>query len=358
MSGFLQCLSHTPLIGLLNPAESVLEEIETYTETTRQRIREFAPELVVLFAPDHFNGFFHDVMPPHCIGMTANAIGDYGTAKGPIRTAPGLAMKLAEYCMGHGVDMATSQRMQVDHGFAQPLDFLLGGLDVYPVIPIFINCVAPPLPTFQRTRILGETVGEFCKTLDKRILFIASGGLSHQPPIPEYATASEDVRLVLLGGGKNLSAEAREARTKRTIEAAKRFVVDQTTLHTLAPEWDSEFIDIISKADISVLDHVSNASLTEIAGASTHEVKTWVAAASAMSVLSPYESIDRYYRPIPEWIAGFGGFTAKSVAPGPRPADHDHEPGIPPAPATNGTGSLPSKERSVSVNGLASTPAQ
>jgi 2,3-dihydroxyphenylpropionate 1,2-dioxygenase len=67
MSGFLQCLSHTPLIGLVNPAETVLEEIRDYTEKTRQRIDEFDPEFVVLFAPDHFNGFFHDVMPSFCV---------------------------------------------------------------------------------------------------------------------------------------------------------------------------------------------------------------------------------------------------------------------------------------------------
>ena len=313
MSGFLQCLSHTPLIGLVNPAEAVLEEIRDYTEKTQRRIAEFDPELVVIFAPDHFNGFFHDVMPSFCVGMEAHAIGDFNTLKGPISTAPELAAKLAEYCMDHGVDIATSQRMQVDHGFAQPLGFLLGGIDKYPVIPIFINCIAPPLPTFRRARLLGETVGSFCKTLNKRVIFIASGGLSHQPPVPQYSTATEDVRHLLLGAGKNLSVEAREARTNRTINAAKQFVLDPTTLHVLAPEWDQDFIDTIANIEMSVLDHVANQHVTDIAGASTHEVKTWVAAASAMSMISPYESIGRYYRPIPEWISGFGGLTARSL---------------------------------------------
>ena len=49
--------------------------------------------------------------------------------------------------------------MQVDHGFAQPLEFLLGGLDRVPVLPVFINGVAAPLPGFQRTRLLGEAMG-------------------------------------------------------------------------------------------------------------------------------------------------------------------------------------------------------
>ena len=343
MSGFLQCLSHTPLVGIFDPAESVLEEVKSYRENARRKIEEFDPQLVVLFAPDHFNGFFHDVMPPYCVGVEADAIGDFNTPKGPILTASDLAMKLAEYSMENGVDIATSQRMQVDHGFAQPLDFLLGGIDRYPVIPIFINCVAPPLPTFKRTRILGEIVGNFCRTLNKRVLFIASGGLSHQPPIPEYATATDDVRLVLLGAGKNLSPEAREARTNRTIEAAKKFVEDPTTLHILAPEWDQSFIDIISKGDISVLDNVVNKSVTEIAGASTHEVKTWVAAGSAMSMISPYETISQYYRPIPEWIAGYGGFTASSVYGRGRHEADIQATGITSAPIPNGAISIPVK---------------
>lgn len=313
MSGFLACISHTPLIGLVDPEEAISEEIRNYIDKTRRRVVEFDPELVVLFAPDHFNGFFHDVMPAFCIGIEACAIGDFNTLKGPLSTVPELAEELAEYCMEHDVDIATSQRMQVDHGFAQPLAFLLGGIDKYPVIPIFVNSIAPPLPTFKRARILGETVGRFCKTLNKRVLFMASGGLSHQPPVPQYATAPEDVRHLLLGAGKNLSPEARAARTNRTINAAKQFVLDQTTLHALAPEWDRNFLDTIANNEMLSLDTVTGQEVTDIAGASTHEVKTWVAAASAMSMMSPYRATSRYYRPIPEWISGFGGITATSV---------------------------------------------
>ncbi|KAF9776849.1 hypothetical protein IL306_004903 [Fusarium sp. DS 682] len=313
MSSYLACISHTPLIGLLNPSEDILKEVDDYIKETRRKIYEFDPELVVLFAPDHFNGFFHDVMPSFCVGIEAHAIGDFNTPKGPLSTEPELAMRLAEYCIDHDVDIATSQQMQVDHGFAQPLSFLLGGIDKYPTIPIFVNCVGPPLPSFKRARILGETVGDFCKTLNKRVLFLGSGGLSHQPPVPQYATANEQVRHVLLGAGKNLSPKDREVRTDRTIQAAKRFVEDQSTLHALAPEWDHRFLDTIANNTMSSLDAVKAEEVTKIAGASTHEVKTWVAAASAMSVVSPYHVTGRYYRPIPEWIAGFGGIAATSM---------------------------------------------
>ncbi|GHL31687.1 hypothetical protein ECZU26_25120 [Escherichia coli] len=57
-----------------------------------------------------------------------------------------MPVELAEACahavMKSGIDLAVSYCMQVDHGFAQPLEFLLGGLDKVPVLPVFINGVA------------------------------------------------------------------------------------------------------------------------------------------------------------------------------------------------------------------------
>ena len=43
---------------MLDPHSSVVDEIDQVLERIRQRIASFDPELVILFAPDHFNGFF------------------------------------------------------------------------------------------------------------------------------------------------------------------------------------------------------------------------------------------------------------------------------------------------------------
>lgn len=48
------------------------------------------------------------------------------------------------------------------------------------------------------------------------------------------------------------------------------------------------------------------------AGNSAHEVRTWLAAFSALQASGPYES--SFYRPIPEFIAGFGVMTATQLA--------------------------------------------
>ncbi|MGY1917493.1 3-carboxyethylcatechol 2,3-dioxygenase [Pseudomonas tolaasii] len=311
MSAYLQCLSHTPLVGHVDPLPPVLAEVNGVVVEARRRIEQFDPELVILFAPDHYNGFFYDVMPSFCIGMAAHAIGDFGTAAGSLSVPRYLAEACATAVLEAGVDTAVSYRMQVDHGFAQPLELLLGGLDRYPVIPVFINSVAIPLPNFQRARLLGEAIGSFARSLNKRVLLLASGGLSHQPPVPELAKADARMADRLMGSGRNLPADERKARQQRVILSAQRFIEDQSSLHPLNPEWDLHFLDTLAEGRLAELDGLSNVELSALAGKSTHEVKTWVAAFAALSAFGPYRASARYYRPIPEWIAGFGSLSAQ-----------------------------------------------
>ncbi|MCY1507406.1 2,3-dihydroxyphenylpropionate/2,3-dihydroxicinnamic acid 1,2-dioxygenase [compost metagenome] len=314
MKAYLQCLSHTPLVGHFDPAPAVLAEVGAVIGSARERIARFDPELVILFSPDHYNGFFYDVMPSFCIGMAAHAIGDFGTAAGVIDVPQALAEQCAEAVLADGIDAAVSYRMQVDHGFAQPLEELLGGLRRYPVIPIFINSVAPPLPGFQRARLLGEAVGRFARSTGKRVLLLGSGGLSHQPPVPELAKVEGLMADRLKGSGRHLPADERQARQQRVIDAARRFVEEPDSLHPLNPDWDRQFLDTLAEGRLAELDGLGNAELSAIAGKSTHEVKTWVAAFAALSAFGPYQATDRYYRPIPEWIAGYGALSAQPLA--------------------------------------------
>ena len=314
MSAYLHCLSHTPLVGFVDPAPQILAEVNEVISNARDRIARFDPELVVLFAPDHYNGFFYDLMPAFCIGVAADAIGDFSTAAGPISVPRAEAEACATSVLDSGIDAAVSYRMQVDHGFAQPLELLLGGLDCKAVIPIFINSVAVPLPGFRRARAFGEAVGRFARSTGKRVLFLGSGGLSHQPPVPELAKVDARMAERLIGSGRNLPLDERHARQERVINAAEIFVEDQNSLHPLNPEWDNSFLDLLEQGRFSELDYLTNEELSAIAGKSTHEVKTWVAAFAAMSAFGPYKACNRYYRPIPEWIAGFGSISANTIS--------------------------------------------
>jgi 2,3-dihydroxyphenylpropionate 1,2-dioxygenase len=55
--------------------------------------------------------------------------------------------------------------------------------------------------------------------------------------------------------------------------------------------------------------------MEQVAGHSAHEVRTWIAAYSALAAAGHYTVQFSYYRPIPEYIAGFGITTAVPTDP-------------------------------------------
>lgn len=302
----LLCLSHTPLMGRLDPDAGIENEVRQAIGRLAESLAQFDPELIFLFGPDHFNGFFYDLMPSFCVGAAAESIGDYDCPAGPLSVPRELAQGCVERLQADGIDCAVSHRMKVDHGFAQPLQLLTGGLNRYPVIPIFINSVAPPLPTAHRARLLGEAVGRYAATLQRRVVFMASGGLSHNPPVPTLATATPDIAERLIDG-RNVTPQQRNEREARTLAAARQFATGQSELPALNPRWDHEFLNMLVRHDVAALDTLTNQQITHDAGSSGHEVKTWIAANAAMAASTEgrYSVRPEYYRAIPEWIAGF-----------------------------------------------------
>src|SRR5690606_13057367 len=139
-----------------------------------------------------------------------------------------------------------------------------------------------------------------------RVVFMASGGLSHNPPVPSLATAPPEVVERLLDG-RHVTPQQRSQREARTMEGARRFASGQAHLPPIKCEWDQDFLQVLKRLDMAALDALSNTEITERAGNSGHEVKTWIAANAAMSAATGgrYEVNPEYYRAIPEWIAGF-----------------------------------------------------
>jgi 2,3-dihydroxyphenylpropionate 1,2-dioxygenase len=300
----LECLSHTPLHGYYDPAPAIVAEVERMQAAARARVEAFDPELVVVFAPDHYNGFFYDVMPPFCVGVAASAIGDFNSLAGPLDVPQDVALGLAEAVMAQDLDVAVSYRMQVDHGCAQALEVLAGALDRYPVIPVFINSVAPPMASCRRARLLGDAIGRYLSGLGKRVLVVGSGGISHEPPVPEIAGATAEVAERLIAG-RNPPRASRQARQERTVAAARAFAGGDSPLHALNPDWDRALLALFASGELTGVDGMTNDGITRDAGKSAHEVRTWIAAFAALAAGGAYRAELDYYRPIPEWIAGF-----------------------------------------------------
>lgn len=309
MSIMLKCLSHTPLRGRNDPGPDVVAEVDRILTAARKEVEAFDPELILIFAPDHYNGLFYDLMPPFVVATAAESVGDYNTLTGPLSVASDLALDLTRHLMESDLDTALSHRLQVDHGCTQTLEEMTGSLTRYPVIPIIINSVAPPFVPYRRIRKLGEAVGRFLAQLNRRVLILGTGGLSHEPPVPLLADSPAEVQEFLICG-RNPTPEARAAREARTIAAGKIYGSELCEQTPLNAAWDEAFIELLLGGDLAQVDEFDIQKISAEAGRSTHEVRTWVAAFSALAALGPYQARKDYYRPINEWIAGYGVVSA------------------------------------------------
>jgi 2,3-dihydroxyphenylpropionate 1,2-dioxygenase len=305
----LVATSHSPLIGRNDPAPEVRAEVDRVLGDARDFVADYDPELVVIYAPDHYNGFLYDMMPSFCVGAAATAVGDYGLPAGPLDVDRDAAYALVRGALDAGVDLAVSEAMQVDHGFVQPLTFLFDSLTSVPVVPVFINCVAEPLGPAARARHLGAAIGQTLAGLERRVLVIGSGGLSHDPPVPRLAGSPPEV-VQRLTHGRNPTSEQRALREGRTLAAAVEFAGGATGLRPLNPEWDQLVLRSLAAGDLAAVDEQSNDWFVAEGGHSAHEVRTWIAAFATLGAAGPYAVRSSFYRPIPEWIAGFATVTA------------------------------------------------
>ncbi|WP_157269268.1 3-carboxyethylcatechol 2,3-dioxygenase [Azohydromonas aeria] len=301
-------LSHSPLMGLNPVAAPVEAALQGAIAQAREQVQAFRPELVVLVAPDHYNGFFNELMPPFCIGTAARSVGDYLTPPGELHVDPDAALALAKHLMDADFDLAVSRRMQVDHGFAQALQLLWGSLDTPPVLPIFINAVAQPgIPRLRRCRQLGQAIGRFLDTVPKRTLLIGSGGLSHEPPVPTLAHPDPAVRERITFRREPTPVE-RDAKTQRVMAAGRALAAGDPGMKPLNPAWDARWMDALETggAAIDALCTLSEDGIEREAGLSAHESKSWLVARSALPADRPAHCTLRHYQAIPEYIAGFG----------------------------------------------------
>lgn len=307
------CASHTPLMGGMPIEPGIREAVEAGFERLRAAVDAFRPDCIIQFAPDHFNGFFYDLMPSFCVGVEAASIGDWDTRAAPLPVPSDTALAVVEAAREADIDVAVSHRMMVDHGFVQIWEVMYGHADSYPIIPIFVNCAAPPLPSYRRARLLGEAIGRFAVRSGQRVLFAASGGLSHDPPVPDLRTAPRQVRERLING-RNPTPEAVAARQQSVFQLGELAGRGEGPCKPLNPQWDRAFIARLLSGELQSLDTMSTDEVREAAGRGGNESLCWVAAFAALAAAGPYEATLEFYQPIHAWIAGMAMMTASSAA--------------------------------------------
>ena len=307
----LICASHSPMMSRVPIDPDQLARVQAGFDTLSRRFQEFDPEIIIQFSPDHFQGFFYNLMPDFCVGLAARSAEDWDIAPGELDVPIDTAKALVRWLKDHDFDVATSRNMVVDHGFLQMWQEICGKFAGLPIIPIFINCSAPPLPRYRRMRMLGEAVGQFALQTGKRVLIVASGGLSHDAPVPNVEQVPPAVADRLINGGKRNADEkaSHEANlTQFGVLAAK----GEGPCAPLNPVWDQELLGILQGGDISRCDAFDEEEVRATAGRAANEILCWVAAAGALSASGPYDAHVEFYEPIPGWIAGMAMMTAQS----------------------------------------------
>lgn len=289
MTTSLVCASHSPLLYCFAEEPAQWTELQAAYQARADAIATFDPDLVIAFGADHFNGFFMKLMPSFCVGQKAHAVGDIGGFAGELDVPREIAIAVVEYLRARDVDPAISSDMTIDHAFSQTIHNLCGGLSARPVVPVFINCIAEPFVPFRRSRLLGDAIGRFALETGKKVLLLASGGMSHHPRryYPAPGEGPDEVRAWQQSGGDADGSLTHQEWLDRLEEmhhtGAGMIVRGERTARDmrLNEPSDRRFLDVLSRFALEEFDSWDPQVLVAEAGIGSMELHTWIAAAAA-----------------------------------------------------------------------------
>jgi 2,3-dihydroxyphenylpropionate 1,2-dioxygenase len=218
--------SHTTLMNTHWHALTHVDRAERFRDalgTARTALAQARPDAVVIFGSNHFRGFYLDLIPAFTIGIgECIATGEAGTPSGPQAVDVPLARHIAESLLAESFDVAFSAKLQVDHGITHAIQYLMRDIDV-PIVPIVMNVFAPPLPQLSRCAALGAAVRRAIAAFPgRRVAVIASGGLSHRLPWPDWRAPAGADETFLVEAFLNGRAHWTEYESRRRVRTARR----------------------------------------------------------------------------------------------------------------------------------------
>ncbi|MBB3237237.1 extradiol ring-cleavage dioxygenase [Phyllobacterium endophyticum] len=174
---------HTPSFVADAQRDGENSEAVRYFAEIRNHLEASKPDVIVTVNNDHFNTFFFDNWPTFAIGTAEMTAGPNDQTPGMpwynIRVEATAAKHILSSLIGAGFDFSSTVDFEIDHGALVPLHFLTPKMHI-PIVPIFVNCVVPPLPAAQRCFALGRALAEAIRSWDKdaRVVIVTSGSLS------------------------------------------------------------------------------------------------------------------------------------------------------------------------------------
>lgn len=273
------------------------QEYKQTLSNVRQMLTDARPDAVLVVGSNHFRGVYLDLMPQFVIGVEqCIGMGEAGSPAGPLPVHTELGHHvISELVENESFDVAFSQRLEVDHGITHALQYILPSPET-PIVPLVINMFAPPLSTVARCHELGQAIRRAVDSMDSslRVAVVASGGLSHQLPWPDWRSPQSDDDEYLVEAwleGRNEWQKYTERR--RSIIIRQRAEINE--------DFDREFLgDLTAGVEPKVV-KATTLELLEQAGNGGQEIRSWVTAAAIMGNI-PGQVL--FYQPIPEWLIG------------------------------------------------------
>lgn len=255
----------------------------------KQKLKDAAVNSIVVVGSDHGKTFLLDNMPAFCIGVGSECEGwaDAGVPAYTVKVHQDLAHCLLQEAMNSGFDPAFSAEMRLDHGFMCPLHFIRPEMDI-PIVPLFVNSTARPMPTLKRCYQLGSVLRKAIEKRpgNERVAFLATGGLSHTVPnVDEY----------LFRRQRDLDPTMEQ----RRLAKIKHFVDEG--LGRVNESFDRSILDSLAKGRPESLLDLTTEQIESSAGNGAQEIRNW---ATVLGAMSDRQVEVLAYESIPKWLTG------------------------------------------------------
>ncbi|EIV3862958.1 extradiol dioxygenase [Klebsiella pneumoniae] len=318
-------MSHVP--GALGWADAPSPEQRQRLAEIHGRLKkcidDTKPNLIIAFLDDHFENNFRNLMPTLAVPVSDANIGpaEYMMEalkfdkQYSITSNSEISQILLEKLIHGGFEATRMGPIEYGNNLMMPLFFINPSFNI-PVVPVYINVFSPPLMSYSRAYDLGVKVREIVDSLpdEYHVHFLATGGLSHWPPVWTEDAPEDDELLQRMKVYQTIGKDALKDDPSLYTDFAQ-YEIDMMSKmewplgksHPLInEEWDREMLERFEAGDVEYMRALTYAEVEERGGHGGHEALNWVALMGAMKGARPDYMA---YESVPEWITGMSYLT-------------------------------------------------
>jgi 2,3-dihydroxyphenylpropionate 1,2-dioxygenase len=191
----------------LEAQQKLRRDAEKAYAVLRADLEAARPDVLIVVANDQFVNFFHNNIPTFFVTLADEVKGQFTRHKFHYRNHKELGRAILRAGLESGIDFSFGEYIELQHTQVVPLYFLLPEAKI-PILPIYVNTWADPIPTPRRCFQVGEVIRKVADGRKERVAILATGGLSHFPGSPrigEIDTEFDHKLLEILREGKGRS---------------------------------------------------------------------------------------------------------------------------------------------------------